>query len=259
MIIRKSNNELRQLEHCNKVVMEILFRLMEQVRPGISTLDLEREADEKIRSASAKSAFKGYRGFPACLCTSVNEEIVHGIPSADSILQEGDIVSLDLGISMGGYYGDAAITLPVGQISEAAEQLLDVTEASLYHGAQRARVGQRLSDVSHAIQSFVEGEGFSVIRDFVGHGIGSALHEDPQIPNFGSPGKGPRLKPGMVFAIEPMVTQGGHIVRLNDDQWTAVTANGGLSAHFERCIAITEGEARILGGQRKTFTWRSIE
>lgn len=224
---------------------QALQRLKEAIRPGVTTGELDRLAEDFIRRHGGMPAFKGYRGYPASLCVSVNEEVVHGIPG-DRKLREGDIVSLDLGVVMEGYYGDAAITVPVGEISEEARRLLKVTEEALYKGIEQARPGKRLSDISYAIQKHVEGAGFSVVRDFVGHGIGRELHEDPQVPNFGPPNQGPRLQPGMVLAIEPMVNTGTWKVRILENQWTVVTEDGGLSAHFEHTVAITEKGPEIL-------------
>jgi methionyl aminopeptidase len=213
--------------------------------PGITTKELDRVAEEYILLKGARPAFKGYRGFPATLCISVNEEVVHGIPSQRR-LKEGDIVSLDVGANFVGYFGDAAITLPVGEVDPKAERLLEVTEKALYIGIEKAKVGNRLFDISYAIQSWVESHGFSVVRDFVGHGIGRDLHEEPQIPNFGIPHQGPRLEKGMVFALEPMVNEGTSAVRVLSDGWTVVTIDGKRSAHFEHTIAITEDGAEIL-------------
>ena len=215
------------------------------VRPGISTRELDRIAEEAIIKRGAKPAFKGYRGFPCCLCTSVNHEIVHGIPS-DRKLVEGDLIGVDMGAWLDGYYGDAAISFPVGEVSEEARRLLKVTEDSLYVGIEKARVGNRLSDISYAIQTVVENAGYSVVREFVGHGIGRDLHEEPQVPNFGQPGKGPRLREGLVLAIEPMVNTGSPATRVLADRWTAVTRDGSLSAHFEHTIAIMDPGPWIL-------------
>jgi len=215
------------------------------VKPGVTTREIERSADDYIRSNSAISAFKGYRGYPASICTSVNDEVIHGIPS-QRVLEEGDILGIDLGVYKEGFYGDAAHTFPVGKIHKDAERLLRVAEDALYLGIQSAREGNRISDISCSIQKHVESNGFSVVRAFVGHGIGRDLHEDPQVPNFGMPGRGPRLQAGMTLAIEPMVNEGGHEVVVLDDEWTAVTADGGLSAHFEHTILVTPADPVIL-------------
>lgn len=245
MIILKSPEEVQKIERAGRIVAEVLQKLREAAVPGVTTLDLDRIAEEEILKRGGKPAFKGYRGFPGTLCASVNDEIVHGIPS-DRVLEEGDIVGLDLGAIVEGYYGDSAITVPIGEIKPEVEALLKVTEESLYRGIDQLRVGNRLSDISHAVQTHAEGAGYSVVRDFVGHGIGQSLHEDPQIPNFGTPGQGPRLKVGMVVAIEPMINIGGHGVRVLKDRWTAVTEDGSLSAHFEHTIAISDDGPVIL-------------
>ena len=245
MIIIKSLREIEQLKKANAIAAEVLYELKKWVAPGMTTRELNQVAEEVIRSRGAIPAFKGYRGFPASLCISINEEVVHGIPDSRR-LNEGDIVSLDVGANLNGYYGDAAITLPVGEVDREAQRLLQVTEKALYIAIDQARPGNRLSDISHAVQAWVEEQGFSVVRDFVGHGIGRSLHEEPQIPNFGSPNQGPRLEKGMVFALEPMVNEGAYEVRVLSDGWTVVTADGKRSAHFEHTIAITDGEVEIL-------------
>ncbi|NWF93692.1 MAG: type I methionyl aminopeptidase [Syntrophaceae bacterium] len=245
MIIIKSAREIEQLKRSNAIVAEVFQELRKKVVPGVSTLELDRIAEEIILSRGALPAFKGYRGFPATLCISINEEVVHGIPSQRQ-LREGDIVSLDVGAKLNGYFGDGAITLPVGEVDGEAKRLLEVTEKALYIGIEKARVGNRLFDISHAIQRWVESHGFSVVRDFVGHGIGMDLHEEPQIPNFGSPHQGPRLEKGMVFALEPMVNEGTYEVKILPDGWTVVTADGKRSAHFEHTIVITGDGAEIL-------------
>jgi methionyl aminopeptidase len=222
-----------------------LERLKTLVVPGVTTDELDGISEEIILSKGAVPAFKGYRGYPKTLCVSINEEVVHGIPNKRR-LKEGDIVSIDVGSNLHGYFGDAAITLPVGEINPEGKRLLEVTEKALSIGIGMATVGNRLFDISHAVQAWVESNGFSVVRDFVGHGIGKSLHEDPQIPNFGSPNQGPRLEKGMIFALEPMVNEGTYEVRVLDDGWTVVTADGKPSAHFEHTIAITDGEAEIL-------------
>jgi len=245
MINLRTKEEIEKLRRSNRLVAQALLKVREAIRPGVTTAELDRIAEETIRKGGGRPAFKGYRGYPANLCVSVNEEVVHGIPGPRR-LQEGDIVSLDLGVLMDGYYGDAAITVPVGKISEEAQKLIKVTEEALHKGIEKARVGNRLYDISHAIQSWVESFGFSVVRDFVGHGIGRQLHEEPQVPNFGPPNQGPRLMVGMVLAIEPMVNAGGWQVKVREDGWTVVTADGSLSAHFEHTIAITEEGPDIL-------------
>ncbi|MFB3885043.1 MAG: type I methionyl aminopeptidase [Thermodesulfobacteriota bacterium] len=246
MIVIRSVREIEQLRKANTIVAEAFERLRAFVKPGVTTKELDRVVEEIIRSHGAVPAFKGYRGFPASLCVSVNEEVVHGIPSERVKLKEGDIVSLDVGTNLHGYFGDGAITLPVGEVDRLARKLLDVTERALYIGIKNARAGNRLFDISHAIQTWVESNGFSVVRDFVGHGIGMNLHEDPQIPNFGPPHQGPRLETGMVFALEPMVNEGTYEVRVLSDGWTVVTADGKRSAHFEHTVAIMDDEAEIL-------------
>ena len=245
MIIIKSPRELEQLKRSNAIVAEVFERLKGMIAPGITTKELDQVAEEYILLKGARPAFKGYRGFPATLCISINEEVVHGIPSQRR-LKEGDIVSLDVGANFVGYFGDAAITLPVGEVDPKAERLLEVTEKALYIGIEKAKVGNRLFDISYAIQSWVESHGFSVVRDFVGHGIGRDLHEEPQIPNFGIPHQGPRLEKGMVFALEPMVNEGTSAVRVLSDGWTVVTIDGKRSAHFEHTIAIADDGAEIL-------------
>ena len=246
-IILKALWELEILRRANRLVAETLRELAHRTLPGATTLDLDRFAETYLRERGAQPAFKGYRDYPFTLCTSVNEAVVHGFPSTRP-LQEGDILSLDMGAVVDGYYGDAAVTLPVGQISAAAERLLRVTRECLDLAVQAAQPGGRLADISHAVQAHAEGNGFSVVRVFVGHGIGKALHEAPQIPNFvdAGQGRGPVLKPGMVLAIEPMINAGGPDVRVLEDRWTAVTADGALSAHFEHTVAITEQGPEIL-------------
>ena len=228
-----------------RMVAEILAGLREMVAPGVTLIELDAFAERETLKRKAKPAFKGYSGFPFSLCCSVNEQVVHGMPSA-RVLIPGDIVSIDFGVLYSGFYGDAALTVPVGQVSEAAQRLIRATEESLYKAIEVADTAHRLSDVSYAVQSYVEPRGFSVVRDFVGHGIGKELHEGPQIPNFGSPGKGPKLKSGMVLAIEPMINEKGYDVRVLEDGWTAVTVDGGLSAHFEHTVAVTDNGPLIL-------------
>ena len=245
MIIIKTKEEIEYLRESNQIVAHILNDLRKIVQPGITTKELDSYADKRIKDSGAIPAFKGYRNFPASLCISVNEQIVHGIPGPRK-LKEGDIVSIDLGVIHKGFYGDAAITMPVGKISDEAAKLLDVTEKALYKGIESANAGKRLYDISHAIQTCVEEQNFSVVRDFVGHGVGRDLHEEPQIPNFGEPNRGVKLKAGMVMALEPMVNIGTWRVRVESDGWTAVTADKSLSAHFEHTIAITENGPDIL-------------
>lgn len=248
MIIYKSREEIETMDRCNRVVAQILAELKGQVEPGVTTADLDRLAETRCREAGVRPAFKGYRGYPCVLCTSVNEEVVHGIPSPKKVLKEGDIIGLDFGVVLDGYFGDAAVTVPVGRISREARELLSVTRESLHRGIQAARPGKRLSDISVAVQTHAESHGYAVVREFVGHGIGTSLHEDPQVPNYGNPGSGPVLKEGLVLAIEPMVNIGGPAVRIHSDGWTASTIDGSLSAHFERSIAITEDGPLVLGG-----------
>ncbi len=245
MIELKSASQLDRMREAGGIVGEILTALKEAVRPGVSTLELDKLALDIMRKRKAKPAFKGYRGFPANICASVNEEVVHGIPS-NRRLKPGDIVGLDVGAVVDGYYGDAAITVPVERISPAVAELVAVTEQALQAGIQMATPEHRLSDISHAVQQVVESHGFSVVRDFVGHGIGTKLHEPPEVPNFGKPGFGPQLQPGMVLAIEPMVNQGTAAVEILADGWTAVTKDGKPSAHFEHTVAITKGTPEIL-------------
>ncbi len=245
MVILKSPNEIEKIRQSNVIVAEILEILQQEVEPGTNTMELDQISEELALDSDAKPAFKGYRGYPYSLCASVNQQVVHGFPSKHP-LKEGDILSMDFGISYQGYYGDAAITVPVGKVSPVAQQLMATTKEALFSGIEQAAPGKRLSDISHAIQSRAEAVGFSVVRQFVGHGIGKALHEDPQVPNYGKPGLGIRLKPGMVIAIEPMVNAGGYEVKTLDDGWTTVTKDGSLSAHFEHTVAITEEGPVIL-------------
>ncbi len=233
------------MEVANRIVAEILEGVRELLRPGVETLELDDAAQEMCRRRGVEPAFKGYRGYPRSICISVNEEVVHGIPGPRR-LKEGDLVSLDFGVKYDGYYGDAALTVGVGEVSAQARQLLETTEKSLYAGIAAVRVGGHLSDISHAVQTVVEAAGFGVIRDFVGHGIGRSLHEDPQIPNFGPPGRGSRLQAGMTLAIEPMTAAGSWKVRILPDGWTAVTEDGSLAAHFEHSVALTENGVMIL-------------
>jgi methionyl aminopeptidase len=246
VIIHKSPEELDRMRRAGRVVATTIERLLASVRPGATTTQLDRAAEEAIRSAGAEPSFKGYRGFPASICTSVNEQVVHGIPGSRT-LREGDLLSLDVGAIWEAYHADSAVSLFVGEPPSAeAEKLVRVTEESLDAGISQIRPGGRLSDISHAVQDVAEGAGFSVVREYVGHGIGRSMHEDPQIPNYGSPGRGPQLRPGLVVAVEPMVTLGGWETRVLADQWTVVTADGSLSAHFEHTIALTEEGAEVL-------------
>ncbi|MBI3752440.1 MAG: type I methionyl aminopeptidase [Deltaproteobacteria bacterium] len=244
-IVLKSPDEIEKMRKGNLIVAEVLALIKEATGPGIATIELEKLCEEELKKRRVRPAFKGYRGYPYCLCTSVNEEVVHGMPSK-RVLKEGDILSVDVGIECDGYYGDAAITMPIGQISDDAQKLIEVAEDSLRHAIEKAMIGNRLYDISYAVQSYVEENGFSAVRAFVGHGIGRKLHEAPQVPNFGTPGKGVRLKQGMVLAIEPMINAGGSEVVILDDGWTAVTKDGSLSAHFEHTVAITEKGPYIL-------------
>lgn len=245
MVILKQPSEIEKIRESNGIVAEILAELKEKVQEGVTTLELDRISEELVLKKGAKPAFKGYRGYPFSLCASINEQVIHGFPS-QRVLMEGDIVGLDFGVYYHGYYGDAALTVPVGKISKEASMLLKATEESLDRAIREATVGNRLGDISAAVQKHVEAEGFSVVRDFVGHGIGRNLHEDPQIPNYGIRGRGVALKAGMVLAIEPMVNAGTYKVRILTDGWTAVTADGRLSAHFEHTIAITDHGPEIL-------------
>ncbi len=245
MIVCKSGAELATMREANLIVARVLDHLGSLIRPGITTAELDVVAEEMILKAAARPAFKGYRGYPATLCASVNEQIVHGIPNRHP-LREGDIVGLDVGVYYRGFYGDSAWTFSVGTISEEVKRLLEVTRESLYIGIEKVRVGNRVEDVSSSIQGYVEDHSFSVVREFVGHGIGKSLHEEPQVPNYGKPGRGPRLMAGMVLAIEPMVNSKGHEVKMLDDKWTMVTADGGYSAHFEHSVAVTQNGPWIL-------------
>ncbi len=246
MVILKSPSALASMRDAGLIVARVLERLQEMVRPGSSTAQLGTEACALIAREGGLPSFKGYRGFPAAICASINEEVVHGIPSSSRVLAEGDIISLDVGVIYHGYQGDAAITLPVGGVSSEAQRLLAVTQRALWEGIVQSREGNRTGDISAAIQRYVEGEGFSVVREYTGHGIGRSMHEDPQIPNFGRPHTGARLRGGMTFALEPMVIAGNWKTRTLDDGWTVVAADGALSAHFEHTIAVTDGEPEIL-------------
>ena len=245
MIVLKSDDEIKRMAEACRIVAEVLGGIKKNIVPGVTTKELDDFAESSILSQGARPAFKGYRGYPASVCTSVNEQVVHGIPSLIK-LKKGDIISLDIGVQYKGFYGDAAVTLPVGSVSNQAMKLISVTEKALEAGMKRAVAGNRLSDISSAIQGCVEAEGFSIVRSFVGHGIGRELHEEPQIPNFGKPGEGPELRPGMTLAIEPMVNEGGWEVVILNDGWTAVTKDRSLSAHFEHTVAITKNGCNIL-------------
>lgn len=246
MIILKSDWEIEKIRKSCGIVMEILMNLKEAVKPGVSAMELEELAEQLLHKKKAIPAFKGYKGYPYCLCTSLNNEVVHGMPLENKILREGDVLSIDFGVLYDGYYGDAAITVPVGKISKESEKLIRVTEESLYRGIENAKAGGRIGDISSSIQEHVESNGFSVVRDFVGHGIGRELHEDPQVPNFGKKGSGVEIVAGMVLAIEPMINAGSYEVRLLDDGWTVVTKDNSISAHFEHCIAIKENGTILL-------------
>ena len=245
MITCRSAEELVKLRAANHLVARILDELRGLVVPGATTAAIDAEAERLVREAGAQPAFKGYRGYPATICASRNHEVVHGIPSGQALV-EGDILSIDMGVKLDGFYGDSAVTVGVGAISAETQRLLEVTEASLYRGIDAVRPGARVSDIGQAVQAYVEAQGFTVVREFVGHGIGTKLHEEPQIPNYGPPGRGPRLSEGMVLAIEPMVNAGRAAVRVLADGWTAVTADGLLSAHFEHTVAVTADGAEIL-------------
>ena len=245
MIVCKSPAELERMRAANALVAEVLAELATMVAPGVTTRDLDQAAEKLVRDGGAEPAFKGYRGYPSTLCASVNDQVVHGIPSTRA-LHEGDIISLDMGVKLNGFFGDSAVTVPVGKVSEEASTLLRVTQESLEKGIAQVRLGGRVSDIGHAIQQHVESHGFSVVREFVGHGIGAALHEEPQIANYGEPGRGPRLVEGMTLAIEPMVNIGRPAVKVLADGWTAVTKDGSLSAHFEHTVAVTRTGPLVL-------------
>ncbi len=245
MVILKQPDEIDKARASSRIVAEVLGVLRERIKPGVTTRELDRIAEEVAQKRGAKPAFKGYRGYPHSLCASVNEEVVHGMPSG-RVLKEGDIVGLDFGVYYQGFYGDAAVTLPVGRVSEEATRLMSVTEQSLYAAIDQASSGNRLGDISAAVQETAESAGYSVVRDFVGHGIGRNMHEDPQIPNFGKKGRGIELQTGMILAIEPMVNAGRYRVKILPDGWTVITADGSLSAHFEHSVAITDNGPEIL-------------
>lgn len=245
MIIIKNNDQIDFMRKAGRVVAETLLLLEDKIKPGITTAELDKIAEEFITKHGARPSFKGLYGFPASLCISVNNQVVHGIPGAYS-LQEGDIISVDCGACLNGFHGDAARTFPVGNVSQEAQRLIDVTKDCFFEGIKFAQIGNRLSDISHEIQKYVEDSGFSVVRDFVGHGIGRSVHEDPEVPNFGRPGRGPKLTAGMVLAIEPMVNVGSYKVKTLRDQWTVVTSDGSLSAHYENTVAILPDGPEIL-------------
>ncbi len=245
MIVCKSPAEIERMRGANVLVADVLVALRERVQPGVTTAELDAFAEGQIRQAGGMPAFKGYHGFPATLCISVNDEVIHGIPGPRA-LEPGDVASIDLGVVLDGFYGDAAITVPVGAITDDAADLLRVTEEALYVGIEQARVGNRVSDIGHAVQRHVEANGFSVVREFVGHGVGTSLHEEPQVPNYGPAGRGPRLAEGMTLAIEPMVAMGRAAVKVLEDGWTAVTKDGSLAAHFEHTVGITGAGPVIL-------------
>jgi methionyl aminopeptidase len=246
-IVCKSASEIEKMRRSGRIVRQVLDAVRDLVAPGVTTMDLERAAEGKIKELGAKPAFKGYYDYPCVLCTSVNNEIVHGIPSDKRALKAGDIVSIDTGVVLDGFYGDAAITVPVGgELPQQLQKLLEVTRESLYRGIEAAQIGNTVGDVGSAVQKLVEANGFSVVREFVGHGIGTKLHEEPQVPNYGTPGSGPKLRNGMVLAIEPMVNVGRSEARVLDDKWTAVTKDGTYSAHFEHTVAVTKDGPLIL-------------
>jgi methionyl aminopeptidase len=246
MVVCKSAAELEKMHRAGLVVWGALGKMRTMVRPGLATKDLDEFAEAWCAEHKARPAFKGYRGYPGSVCTSINQEVVHGIPSPGRKLREGDILSMDFGVELEGYFGDAALTVPVGKISPQREKLLRITRESLERAIDKVRLGNRLGDVSFAVEEWVEQNGYSVVREFVGHGIGTKMHEEPQVPNYGAPGRGPRLLEGMVLAIEPMVNVGAPAVRVLDDEWTAVTADGSDSAHFEHTVAVTANGPWIL-------------
>ncbi len=246
MIILKSPDELRAMRAAGKIVAQAHELVQEMVRPGVTTWDLDQAVEKFLVQQNAIPAFKGYHGYPASICASINEVVVHGIPSKKMVLEEGSIISVDIGAFVDGFCGDSAWTYPIGDIEPEVQKLLTTAEEALFQGIEQARVGNRLSDISHAVQKHAEKEGFSVVRDYVGHGIGRKMHEPPQIPNFGPPGRGPRLKAGMALAIEPMINLGSFHVEVLEDNWTVVTRDGKWSAHFEHTIAVTEGDPVIL-------------
>ena len=247
MIVCKNPSELEKMRRSGQVLRQVLEEVRRHIAPGVTTMDLERVAEKKIQELGAQPAFKGYNGFPCVLCTSVNQEVIHGIPSEKRRLKDGDIVSIDCGVVIEGFYTDSAFTVAVGsETSSELKKLLEVTEGALQRGMQKVRVGNTVGDIGAAVQQHVESNGFSVVREFVGHGIGTRMHEDPQVPNYGSAGEGIRLREGMVLAIEPMVSVGRPDVQLLDDNWTAVTRDGSYSAHFEHCVAVTRNGPLVL-------------
>ncbi len=246
MVNVRTEEEVKKIAEASRVVAIVLQELAANMKPGMNTEQINTMAEDRIKEFGAKSAFRGYRGYPSSMCVSINDEIVHGIPSSKKIIHEGDIVSLDFGVQLDGFFGDAAVTVPVGSVSELARNLLKTTEESLYLAIKDARVGNRLYDISSAIQNFAEANGFSVVRDFVGHGIGKSLHEDPQIPNYGQPGKGIKLEKGMVFALEPMINAGDYRIKIDPDGWTARTYDGSLSAHFEHTVVVDYDHGVVL-------------
>jgi methionyl aminopeptidase len=245
-VILRSAAELETMHRAGLIVWDVLNGLRGMIRPGVSTMDLEKFAEQRTKELQARPAFKGYRGYPCVLCASINQEVVHGIPSAARKLREGDVISLDFGVEKDGYFGDAAVTVPVGDVRPELEKLLRVTREALDRAIDQMRLGKRLGDVSSAVQTWVERNGFSVVREFVGHAIGTRMHEDLQLPNYGEPGRGPKLQEGMVLAIEPMVNAGGAGVKVLEDQWTAVTLDGSASAHFEHTVAVTSNGPWVL-------------
>jgi methionyl aminopeptidase len=250
VIICRSESELNRMLAANQLVADVLARLEDVAAEGVSTLDLDTLAERLVREGGAEPAFKGYRGFPATLCTSINDEVVHGIPSKSRVLKKGDVISIDMGVKLGGYYGDSAVTLAIGEVPAHTRDLLRVTRESLERAIESVQVGARLSDVSHAVQHWVETHGFSIVREVVGHGIGEKLHEEPQIPNYGPPGRGPKLAAGMVLAIEPMVAMGRPETKVLKDGWTAVTRDGSLAAHFEHTVAVTADGPLVLTARK---------
>lgn len=258
MIIYKTEAEIEAMRKSCQIVAKILAELRSLVKPGVCTRDLNEHAEKRAREMGAIPAFKGYRGYPASLCTSVNEEIIHGIPSSRA-LREGDIIGLDFGVLYEGFYGDAAVTCPVGQISPKTQALVQAAEMAFFKGIEQLKPGNRISDISHAIQSYVENQGFSVIRSFVGHGIGHSLHEEPQVPNFGPPGRGPKIKTGLTLAIEPMISTGDWREEILEDGWTAVTKDRGLSSHFEHTVALTDKGVEILSLEKEDAVFSSSE
>jgi methionyl aminopeptidase len=257
VIVCRSAAELEKMRAAGRLVGQVLTALAAKVAPGVTTADLDAIAEGLIVDAGAIPAFKGYHGYPATICASVNDEVIHGIPSGQRVLQAGDVISIDVGASLGGFFGDSAVTLPVGQVSEAAATLLRVTDESLYKAIEVVKPGGRVSDIGHAVQKHVEAYGFSVVREFVGHGIGQQMHEDPQVPNYGEPGRGPRLAEGMVLAIEPMVNAGKAAVKVLSDGWTAVTRDRSLSAHFEHTVAVTADGPWILTARESALAARA--